>query len=181
MIEWGAEIRKGAGPWWRDDEDRPGWLGDAMLRAFGESGEFTPWRYASAHGWSAGNTTAIRLPADHPAYLAIAHNMRPWSGGERAPDDWTGRPEDVLEGDGTLCPSRERPRWRWLYGGKAGDAIGYTPTTAPTVPDVLVQRMVRLVRDVAEGPLFSTHVTTARAILAELEPGMPNKRRALLI
>lgn len=32
----------------------------------------------------------IRLPADHPAYVALARGFTPWSGGESAPDDWDG-------------------------------------------------------------------------------------------
>jgi hypothetical protein len=183
MIEWGAEIRKGTGPWWRDDEDRPGWLTGVVTCRLRTS-EWITWepetpvnpaeKWAWVHADGSQNITAFKLEETHPAYRAIAHNMRPWSGGESAPNDWDGG--DTLRANGEMCcTAAESMGWQTepdsvFRGGPGRRVVGYTPTTAPNVPDALVQRMVRLVRDVAEGPLFSTHVTTARAILAELEP-----------
>jgi hypothetical protein len=39
-----------------------------------------------SHSWSA--VGGVLLPADHPAYVALARGFTPWSGGESAPDDW---------------------------------------------------------------------------------------------
>lgn len=44
--------------------------------------------WAWSHSDGAPNIRRIKLPADHPAYVALARGFTPWSGGESAPNDW---------------------------------------------------------------------------------------------
>lgn len=64
---------------------RPDWLRDGEPAEIENSpGEWLEWKGCSWHKFIGG----LRLPADHPAYIALARGFTPWSGGESAPDDW---------------------------------------------------------------------------------------------
>lgn len=45
-----------------------------------------PYSVSIVSGWGEG--FQIKLPADHPYYLATSHGFTYWPGGDRAPDDW---------------------------------------------------------------------------------------------
>lgn len=126
-IKWGPEIKvNGERPAWLGDGDKFNWCGCTYV--------------GISHLWE--GVSSIRLPADHWAYAAIKAGFEPWGGGDSAPEDWTGNVSDVLEGDGTPCPANEQPRWEWLFGGTAGDAIGYRKRTEPQAGDtVTIQRL----------------------------------------
>lgn len=93
--------------------------------------------------------TAIRLPADHFAYFAIAKGYQPWGGGDEAPDDWDGTDDVILRSGDTgddVCVTD------WRCDGENWDIIGYrkrqptdtvTFTTAPATDatHVSVKRM----------------------------------------
>lgn len=132
-IEWGPEIKVNG--------ERPAWLGDGDLCMIGMSDAPSGEPYPAGH-WAWSVITAIRIPSSHWAYAAINAGFEPWGGGDSAPEDWTGNVSDVLEGDGTPCPANEQPRWEWLFGGAAGDAIGYRKRTEPQAGDtVTIQRL----------------------------------------
>lgn len=78
-IKWGDPIEcNGVRPdWLREDE--PAEIENAP-------GEWLEWSGCVWHR----RVAAVRLPADHPAYVALARGFHPWSGGESAPDDWDG-------------------------------------------------------------------------------------------
>ena len=105
-IKWGDPIEcNGVRPdWLRDDEQRIAFQ-DVDSEWYGWETQ-VPW---VARELNAESPLAIRLPADHPAYVALARGFTPWSGGESAPDDWDGDTVLVLDGYGT--PRQfEKPR-----------------------------------------------------------------------
>lgn len=68
----------------------------------------------------------FKLPADHPAYVALARGFTPWSGGESAPDDWDGG--EVLSRGAGIFKHAEGMDWRYAHTGNGpvrGDIIGY--------------------------------------------------------
>lgn len=127
-IKWGDPIEcNGVRPdWLRDDEqqiafqDHYGdWYGDAAK---------VPW---FARELDIEQPQHIRLPAGHPAYVALARGFTPWSGGESAPDDWDGGTVLVLDGCGTPAQWKD-PREintakleNWSGEGNAVQIIGY--------------------------------------------------------
>lgn len=133
-IEWGPEIAV--------DGERPEWLGDVdvghTVTICGLETQY-PWNTGDSEHitdmgeWVWPDIDAIRLPASHPAYIAIAKGFTPWSGGDEAPGDWDGG--WVLWRDGTThqCPS-----WNWKVGQdrpeegpKPSDIIGYRRKAVP--------------------------------------------------
>lgn len=66
--------------------------------------------------------TAIRLPADHFAYIALAEGFEPWGGGDSAPDDWDNT--SVLFRDGVQF-QKVNGIWSWRHRGSSDDIIGY--------------------------------------------------------
>lgn len=125
-IEWGPEIAV--------DGKRPEWLGDGdeVIRVTNEARteDHTSIVAESATYWP--NVGHIRLPASHPAYIAIAKGFTPWSGGDEAPGDWD--EGDVLRyGGGVYYPEPWVDSYecnqRWFHvdykEGKWADIIGY--------------------------------------------------------
>lgn len=113
-IKWGDPIEcNGVRPdWLRDDEP---------AEVENSPREWLEWSGCVWHKF----IQAIRLPADHPAYVALAHGFHPWSGGESAPDDWDGGA--VLQ----RCGYEANPAgvsWVWPWRTDASedyDIIGY--------------------------------------------------------
>lgn len=101
--------------------------------------------------------------------IATSRGFTYWPGGESAPEDWDGG--EVLDAYGGV----NGPDWigRWTNIGEGyPNIIGYRKRTeqpAPSIAPELVERMVRLVRNCAEGYGPLPYIE-ARAILAELEP-----------
>ena len=100
-IKWGDPIEcNGVRPDWLrgrvtcDLKTAAGWGSAAYYDSENDAED-----WAWSHRPGDPNVTHIRLPADHPAYVALARGFTPWSGGESAPDDWDGG--DVLLRDGT--------------------------------------------------------------------------------
>lgn len=129
-IQWGPDIATcGQRPAWITDQDKM-----SNQNGIGQ------WQYpkgsdAPNSTWSWEHIPAIRLPADHFAYKAIAAGLEPWAGGKDAPHDWDRGP--VLLGCG---------RWvsgilYWNRDESDEDIIGYrkkekTMTdTAPEAPN----------------------------------------------
>jgi hypothetical protein len=126
-IKWGDSIEcNGVRPdWLRDDEQRIAfqdhhgdWYGDATN---------VPW---FARELDIEQPQHIRLPADHPAYVALASGFTPWSGGESAPDD-----ADLMNGallrNGTELHGNVSTL-RYDHEGNGGDVIGYRKRAAHT-------------------------------------------------
>ncbi len=132
---------------------------------------------------------SIRLPADHPYYLATSKGFTYWPGGDSAPDDWDGgdsAPDDWDGGDSapddwdggdvlyrkghTNSPVPQN--WSWQRAFPEYDIIGYKRTAAPDVSPELVNRMVQLVRDLASRD--DSIGDEARAIAADL-PDAPTE------
>ena len=127
-IKWGDPIEcNGVRPdWLRDDEPcTVQWaanpFGEEKWSVF-DGGEYTAWAF-----WGSGEVKAFRVRDDHPAYVALARGFHPWSGGERAPDDWDGGA--VLQRCGLEASSAGLISWVWPWW-RAGapedyDIIGY--------------------------------------------------------
>lgn len=83
-IEWGPEIAV--------DGKRPEWLGDGeWVECYGKHLDWWDGCGGRADEWDGWKDyTAIKLPASHSAYIAIAKGFTPWSGGDEAPGDWDG-------------------------------------------------------------------------------------------
>ena len=148
-IEWGRRIDTPNG--------RPAWLHDKVrlmhLDAKGIwSGHDTEWypEQISPVGWQ-NDTPAIRLPADHFAYLAIAQGYEPWGGGERAPDDWDGKHALRDDGSDIFAPFLFSG---WQRGEFANHVIGYrkrawtkgAPFEQEVTPPALAQMTAREAR-----------------------------------
>lgn len=118
-IKWGDPIEcNGVRPdWLRDDE--PAEIENSPR-------EWLEWSGCVWHNF----VTAIRLPADHPAYVALARGFTPWCGGESAPNDWDGdRAQNILLRNGSTRKSVSSWAWR-ENSSRAGhatdfDVIGY--------------------------------------------------------
>lgn len=175
-IEWGAPIEVNG--------VRPGWLrrSDAVARGIktgaGWVGVGADDPYCDAvENWYWGGIIAIRLPANHPYYLATSRGFTYWPGGESAPADYDGGPVLVRSGDETSMGGWGDDEY-WQHDGLSVDTIGYRKRTeqpAPAIAPELVERMVRLVKLAASG---SEVMHRARAILAELEPADPDMELA---
>lgn len=143
-VVWGPEILV--------DGKRPEWLArDQQVDWSSPSKPFYGRITERAHEWAATDwacVSTIRLPADHPAYIAIDKGFAPWSGGDAAPEDWDGG--EVLRRGGTTrrpipwsAPYSDNQRWTHVYTthpGNFADIIGYRkrataaePATADTV------------------------------------------------
>lgn len=142
--EWGAPIEVNG--------VRPGWLrGDErhMFRdAAGEwYGEYVDWiirEHDEGDRW-ADDVMAIRLPANHPYYLATSRGFTYWPGGESAPADWDGG--DTLMRDGEILNTTLEAEPFWRHGLGDGDIIGYRKRTEqPAIAPELVERMVAFVK-----------------------------------
>lgn len=141
---WGPEIEvNGVRPTWLRPVFRTQWYGPGMT---------DQWWNRNASGGTTLRTlqwgpdiTAIRLPADHFAYVAIERGFEPWGGGDSAPEDWDGG--DVLRvgnakfsGERLAQPYYTSPwesnqRWHTYQGTEHGknlcDIIGYRKKAAP--------------------------------------------------
>jgi hypothetical protein len=125
-IFWGEPIAvDGKRPDWLNDDGRTvdasfrgKWIGDV------------DGNIKNVNDWWWPDIDAIRLPADHFAYKAIAAGFVPWGGGDEAPADWDGG-EALFE-----CEQAWEPQLRsWAT---AGLIIGYRrrteqPANADTV------------------------------------------------
>lgn len=84
-----------------------------------------PLRYSlteAVTGWNA------NLPFDGVTIPAIPAGMKPWDGGDTAPEDWDGGPVLVRNGDLIRRPERgELNLWRHYAGWPLGDVIAYSP------------------------------------------------------
>jgi len=179
-IEWGAEIAV--------DGKRPEWLRD-------ETGDLQVWS-VSIDGYEDRNklshlsgddgsenwfspeagcnmVRAIKLPATHDYYKATSRGFTYWPGGESAPADWDGG--EVLD----VYRNVQKSSWigRWSRKGEGYyDIIGYRKRTeqpAPAIAPELFERMVTLVKNLAEHTIYqdiTSKRVEARAILAELDP-----------
>lgn len=100
---------------------RPEWLdGDFQVRMpdyFNPENSSGVWGLMKHSEWSV--IPAIRLPADHPYYLATSRGVTYWPGGEGAPEDWDGG--DTIYRDGGRC---DKVSW-WHHNNAPTDIIGY--------------------------------------------------------
>lgn len=87
---------------------RPHWLRDDEPISVTYNGGAGGWANANGSQVYPGQTH-FRLPADHPAYVALARGFHPWSGGESAPDDWDGGA--VLLNSGDECGGASVTSW----------------------------------------------------------------------
>ncbi|WP_286880852.1 hypothetical protein [Sphingomonas sp.] len=72
--------------------------------------------------------TLSTLPSDGVTIPAIPAGMKPWDGGDTAPEDWDGGPVLVRNGDLIRRPERgELNLWRHYAGWPLGDVIAYSP------------------------------------------------------
>lgn len=104
---------------------RPDWLRDGTPCAIDQGSGLldNDWPAEDWSWWD--GLRAFYLPADHPAYVALARGFTPWSGGQSAPDDWDG--EAVLQ----RCGYEASPAWvSWVWPWRTDasedyDIIGY--------------------------------------------------------
>lgn len=61
----------------------------------------------------------------------IPAGMKPWHGGDRAPNDWDGGPILCRAADGPSDPSDKGP-WYWRHDNVGSDIIAYTPKPTDT-------------------------------------------------
>lgn len=168
--QWGAEIAVNG--------VRPAWLASGVWvngRIAHRPSDGYEWQVAKARWRDFRKLSAIRLPADHFAYKALAAGFEPWGGGDKAPEDWDG--EKVLFRAGSRITGVTAD---WRHTGSPADIIGYRKRTdaAPDRDPALWDRMVALVRDVAKisvtgelpGGRLNAYGEEARAIVAELAP-----------
>jgi hypothetical protein len=159
-IKWGDPIEcNGVRPdWLRDDEQRIAfqdhhgdWYGDA-----------TTW---FARELDSEQPQHIRLPVDHPAYVALARGFTPWSGGESAPGDWDGG--DVLQRCELKASSAGPISWVWPWRAGASeeyDIIGYRKRAVHTDGS----------RSSGQPPPLATFVPVARMTEAEARDWIVN-------
>lgn len=87
------------------------------------------------YGWEH-SIQAIRLPADHPYYLATAKGFTYWAGGESAPVDWDGG--EYLYRSG-MVSEYSSPDWFWSNRNPKStwelDIIGYRRKAEPAMAD----------------------------------------------
>lgn len=112
-MELGPEIKVDGQPAWLSNDQviKPQWYGDHWYNDVAETQHCTHTLL-----------TAIRLPADHFAYKAIAHGMEPWGGGDEEPADFGG--EILFRSLGDF-PRKASVDMRWTHKGGCGDIIGY--------------------------------------------------------
>ena len=128
-IKWGDPIEcNGVRPDWLRDGERLQWA--HSLNASPRWSETLSDELNFATG-KPHQISHIRLPADHPAYVALACGFHPWSGGESAPGDWDG--EAVLLRDGSIARN-VGSNWQRGYNGNPSllahlDIIGYRKRT----------------------------------------------------
>lgn len=141
-IKWGAGIAV--------DGKRPEWLrDDDVIAVINEHGTYWSdgvYKARDCCNWPP--QTHIRLPANHPYYLATSRGFTYWPGGESAPDDWDGA--NILRRDGK--EQNGVARWSWNGPHKPlADVIGYRKRTeqpAPAIAPALVERMLALVKTI---------------------------------
>lgn len=113
---------------------RPDWLRDDDTIRFENTPDTWLTNRADFFGWAAAQgrydhcPLSIQLPADHPAYVALARGFQPWIGGERAPDDWDAT-QPVLFRNGEE-----------LVSGKFNWAIPLLPSIGETGADIIGYR-----------------------------------------
>lgn len=103
-------------PWLKEDEE--------VYCIWGEDTHSGPYPVYCITGWNEG--FQIRLPADHPYYLATSRGFTYWPGDDNAPADWDGK--EVLHRAAELVTSTSNLSWThpWRDGGNARyDIIGY--------------------------------------------------------
>lgn len=182
-IKWGAEIAV--------DGKRPEWLEESDVGLFenapnewigGEKDLLLSWQ------WHEGLCPLrIRLPADHPYYLATSRGFTYWPGGESAPEGWDGGETLKRAGHTWNTSDPNGSDWQRGYAGDAScmseyDIIGYRKRTeqpASAIAPELVERMVALVKKMAPivvpaNTSVSECYAEARAILKALEPIDPD-------
>lgn len=170
-IEWGPEIAvNGVRPDWLGDTDKIQW-NDCR----GYWGRWMVYGFVLAAdvGWQ--NITAIKLPADHPAYTVQAWNEAhpdeepfvPWCGGGEAPGDWDGG--DVLMYN---CRHQHMKDWRHHKRISPYSVYGYRrrkePASEPVAPPGYV-----LVKQMSEGE--------ARVWLGDEKPGWCSQQDTMLM
>lgn len=142
---WGDPIEvNGIRPAWLADDERIQWMKGQDWRGPCD---------AKDHNWGPyihtpnTETAAIRLSADHFAYLAIAKGYQPWGGGDSAPEDWDSG-EVLLRGGYTYQPDKSLDEvWTWEPKNDprdmaSEDCVGYKRKQATDDGDyVSVKRM----------------------------------------
>lgn len=127
-MEFGDEIKADNGgvklPWLKDDE--------MVMCNWGGHSSGGPYEVRHITGWM--EDFCIRIPADHPYYLATAKGFRYWPGGDDAPGDWDGG--EVLWADGT----KTRDDRDFQHRGDGYDIIGYRPRTEPVASEPVAYR-----------------------------------------
>ena len=140
------------------DGKRPGWLiGTDIIDVQEDGNDFYGVAMEDRSVVWHDDLNAIRLPADHPHYrqpapescqrtdvrhpmdiqAALSAGMKPWAGGEAAPDDWDGNP--VLTRIGTMVdPKGVRDAFTWGHATADDklrmphfDIVAYNPKPAP--------------------------------------------------
>lgn len=139
MPAWGAVISVGnKRPIWLNRDDAP-----LIQNLYGSWITPSDKSCKNSHDYAWYNVRAIRLPADHPYYVAADKGFTYWPGGENAPDDWDGG--DVLRrGDPEtsrgrhsepwVAPYSHNQRWTRYDLGRSGyfsDIIGYRKRVEP--------------------------------------------------
>jgi len=123
--KWGEPIEvNGVCPDWLrktdvvDCKTSDGWTSSHWTKPYRTPPKEWFWKYGCGRPY----ITHIRLPADHPYYLATSRGFKYWPGGDEAPDDVGGH---VLFGDGTTYSANNMFHWRRT--GDCSDIIGYKP------------------------------------------------------
>lgn len=120
------------GPEIATEKVRPAWLLDTDTIQFCVGGDWAdkPAGYPADNRWSYYIISAIRLPDDHPYYLATSKGFTYWPGGESAPDDWDGGyvllRNGYSEGYGLI----------WYHYQSEADIIGYRRKAAPNAETI---------------------------------------------
>lgn len=126
------------------DGVRPDWLNDGELAVvcISHSGrEYVAFAAANITNWS--SQEAIRLPHDHPYYLATSKGFTYWPGGESAPDD-IDRNQPILLRNGSLLDFDEIRRWQHWASARS-DVVGYHKRALEDDDDIVqIKRMTRV-------------------------------------
>lgn len=115
-MQLGPEIKiEGKRPEWLKDDEKIGIVWHHGLRWDNLDTEVR-----HVYGWEH-SIDAIRLPDDHPYYLATEKGFTYWLGGESAPDA-----DEVMFRDGTTS---DNTGWTWSHSEHHRDIIGYRRKT----------------------------------------------------
>ena len=134
-IKWGAYIEASNSreplPWLKSDE--------YVFCIWGEGNEGGPYEVHHVHGW--GDGFRIRLPDDHPYYLATSKGFTYWSGGDEHPADYDRG--DILFRNGLPYPYHEGHGW--MNMGDSWNIIGYKKRVDPPSNSQDIVRVLRVI------------------------------------